>query len=220
MGIKSITQTDSTSINTKNSNDREKIVQDYYQFFNYKDKDAWGENKDLYEKYLYEAESSDYHSEGGNIVSDGYLSKKEYQSFLTKLKNEDKERFNAADISDEEKVVIKEDTLYPKSWHDSQVVTSNDKKFRKGIGIFAAGGTIASLTGAILTSIGVAKCDDIQKGTNFNFDTIMTRTKIGKYTGNVAAGTTIALGATLISLAALTIHRKIVDNRINRSEQN
>lgn len=220
MGIKPIVQTNTTTVNTDTLESREKIVQDYYHFFDYKNKEAWGENKDLYEKYLYEAESSDYYSYGNKAQADGYLSKKEYNLFLTKLKTHNNIKFSEAEISEEEKLIIKEYELYPESWHKSEAITNKDKKIRKNIFNVATVSTFAGLAGAALTSIGLANCENLQKGNKIKLETVLSKTKVGKFTGKSAIGTVIAIGLTLTSCAVGYIHRKIVDKKISQTEQN
>ena len=67
---------DTTTVNTQDRiAHKNKIKQEYYHFFDYNNKEAWGENIDVFEQHRKFAQECDTRSADGKMCPDGYLSK-------------------------------------------------------------------------------------------------------------------------------------------------
>ena len=160
--ITPVNAADSTS-NITGPKPKAQILKEYYEFFNYKDPNAWG-SQDLMDKYLDLAAGRDFHSRAAANKPDGYLSKKEYEIFLQFImEKEDKKKFQEIEITELDKRVIHDNRIYEAIDEDHPAVTEKDKKILQklnsigaaSVGVGIKGLSIIGLIPALSSLLGI-----------------------------------------------------------------
>ena len=209
MGSNSVTQvTDNTFVQAKaqNNNENARMKKDFYEFFNYNDLEAWGGNQDLMDKYLYAAEKTDRHSPDGVMKKDGYLSKKEFEQFMSYIDKNDKSKFSNPQITDDENRMFRDDQLIPDSVEDSEIITDKDRKRLRKM----SNATYASLGVTSVGGIGMALCGVAGGAT-------ATGT-LGAITGLSVATGGVGFVALLITGGVLLAYRNHLENKAEKAQ--
>ena len=206
------TTSTSTSSSSVNIEEKDKIKKQIYEFFDYKDVNAWP-SKDLMDKYLYAAENADYNTYDGEKKSDGFLSKKEFDIFKGYLSEADKKLFPDNTMTKQEKEIYRNDHIQPDTIEDSPEFTDKDKKKRNrlcntctiGAGVASAGAIGSVIAGIAAEKAATAGTLAIAKGVALGSALSISAFAIG-------------IGIVLVAGTAMYIHKKGVEKKVAEAQ--